>query len=190
MSSHHIVKEKQEPALVVEHLANVEEDFLGQLLEWTPTLVTHDNCAMHLIERGIKIDVLISNEETFTAQSYVSVLRDTQKTFLEQSLSYLLSRAYPAVNIISEHLPLYLFAFYWKKINMVVFQQKKKIFPVTSGFRKWKPAHESIFIYAPEGSFKTKGLKKQAGELYTTTTDGFYEITFSDRPYILIAELF
>ena len=39
MSSHHIVKEKQEPALYIHQLGDFNEEFLGQLLEWSPTVI-------------------------------------------------------------------------------------------------------------------------------------------------------
>ena len=40
MSSHHIVREKQEPALLVLGLNNFSTELLGQLLEWNPTVIT------------------------------------------------------------------------------------------------------------------------------------------------------
>ncbi|RZK41505.1 MAG: thiamine pyrophosphokinase, partial [Pedobacter sp.] len=39
MSSHHIVREKQEPALYIHQLGNFDEEKLGQLLEWSPTVL-------------------------------------------------------------------------------------------------------------------------------------------------------
>ncbi|MFD2144372.1 hypothetical protein [Mucilaginibacter antarcticus] len=44
MSSHHIVREKQEPALLVLGLDGFDEEQLGQLLEWSPTLMAPPNC--------------------------------------------------------------------------------------------------------------------------------------------------
>ena len=39
MSSHHIVREKQEPALLVLGLDDFPDELLGQLLEWSPTVI-------------------------------------------------------------------------------------------------------------------------------------------------------
>jgi hypothetical protein len=49
MSSHHIVKEKQEPALYIHHFGNFDEEYLGQLLEWSPTLLVATNSGKYQI---------------------------------------------------------------------------------------------------------------------------------------------
>lgn len=189
MSSHHVVREKQEPALIIHDLVRFNEEVLGQLLEWTPTIITNDQCARMLIEQGIKIDVLISHTAAWQEQSHVHLIQDEQKSFLDLSLAYLLSKRYPAVNIIGECISLDALTPYWEQINMVVLQQRKKIFSVKSGFRKWKPANDFLQIYGEEDTIQIKGLKRLDKHLYTTAADGFYELSFTDRPYILIAEL-
>ena len=59
MSSHHIVREKQEPALYIHHLGNFDEENLGQLLEWSPTIVVAASEYEKALSLGIKIDVVI-----------------------------------------------------------------------------------------------------------------------------------
>ncbi|HYG16495.1 MAG TPA: thiamine diphosphokinase, partial [Bacteroidia bacterium] len=39
MSSHHFVKEKQEPALIIANGEACSRELLGQLLEWQPTVM-------------------------------------------------------------------------------------------------------------------------------------------------------
>ena len=56
MSSHHIVREKQEPALLVLGLDNFPDELLGQLLEWSPTVITTSQTAEKLVVNGTKID--------------------------------------------------------------------------------------------------------------------------------------
>jgi thiamine pyrophosphokinase len=62
MSSHHIVREKQEPALLVLSLTDFSFELLGQLLEWSPTLIAITETAIQLHENQIKVDWLIANE--------------------------------------------------------------------------------------------------------------------------------
>lgn len=42
MSSHHIVREKQEPALLIMDLNGFNDEHLGQLLEWNPTVLVNE----------------------------------------------------------------------------------------------------------------------------------------------------
>jgi thiamine pyrophosphokinase len=59
MSSHHIVREKQEPALLVLGMDNFSDELLGQLLEWSPTVIATEIMAEKLNANGIKIDCVI-----------------------------------------------------------------------------------------------------------------------------------
>ena len=61
MSSHHIVREKQEPALIIANGEACSFDLLGQLLEWSPFVVVLDQAIHRVIELGIKIDVLLGD---------------------------------------------------------------------------------------------------------------------------------
>lgn len=54
MSSHHIVREKQEPALLVLSMDAFDEEMLGQLLEWSPTVICSTGTAEKLDASGIK----------------------------------------------------------------------------------------------------------------------------------------
>jgi len=55
MSSHHVVREKQEPALLVLGLGNFPDELLGQLLEWSPTVIATPQTAEELVVKGIKV---------------------------------------------------------------------------------------------------------------------------------------
>jgi hypothetical protein len=63
MSSHHIVRENQEPALLILDTSSVSIDTIGELLEWSPTVIVHSKCVMNVIKRGIKVDIVIAPSE-------------------------------------------------------------------------------------------------------------------------------
>jgi thiamine pyrophosphokinase len=110
MSSHHIVREKQEPALIIANGEACTMDLLEQLLEWSPLVVVLDGAVERVMSLGIKIDVLfgdfdgldISLEEIEKNQFPIEIIHapDQEKTDLEKALDYLISRGFPAVNII------------------------------------------------------------------------------------------
>ncbi|QNL21957.1 hypothetical protein HZR84_08400 [Hyphobacterium sp. CCMP332] len=64
MSSHHIIRENQEPALVM--LTTIREEIFNQLLEWSPKVYCHFELLDWVIDNGFKIDVIIGPESSKT----------------------------------------------------------------------------------------------------------------------------
>jgi thiamine pyrophosphokinase len=188
MSSHHIVREKQEPALLVLGIDNFEEELLGQLLEWSPTVITTPDTAEKLNSFGIKIDWIVTDDDgaVFT-QSDVRLIAAGNSNITQAALKFLTINNYPAVNVITDDLELSDFLPYADKINLVIFNARQKIYPVTSGFSKWKPADEQIELLSPTRALKYSGLLDKGQNRYQTTVDGFFTLNF-DEPFLLIAE--
>ena len=60
MSSHHIIRDNQEPAVcIVDVDSHISEHYLGQLLEWSPTVIALASNLDWLHTRGIKVDILL-----------------------------------------------------------------------------------------------------------------------------------
>lgn len=187
MSSHHIVREKQEPALLVLGLDNFTDDELGQLLEWSPTLIASLPIAEQLAIYGIKIDYVISAGGSAALQSDVKVIDPAGKSPLQAALAFLTSNGYPSVNIVTNDFELPVYETYATQINLVIFNNRQKIYAVTPGYRKWKPAGEVITLLSHTPSVKTQGLAPTNELNYRTQTDGFFSIDFS-APFIFIGE--
>lgn len=187
MSSHHIVREKQEPALLVLGLNHFTDDELGQLLEWSPTLIATPPVAEQLAVYGIKIDYIITDHPADIAQSDVKAIPTGTTSELQAALDFLIVKGYPAVNVVTNNFDLNVYEQYAGQINLVIFFNREKIYPVKSGFKKWKPANEVIRIITPGISIKTEGLQQIQPQQYQTLSDGFFSLTF-ESPYIFIAE--
>jgi len=110
MSSHHIVREKQEPALIIANGEACSMDLLEQLLEWSPLVIVLDGAVERVLDLGIKIDVLFGDfdglsiplDEIKRRQYPIEIIHapDQEKTDLEKAIDYLISREFPAVNIV------------------------------------------------------------------------------------------
>ncbi|CAN5515831.1 thiamine diphosphokinase [soil metagenome] len=187
MSSHHVVREKQEPALLILGMDSFPGELLGQLLEWSPTVIVTADTAEKMNSLGIKIDWIIAGDEAAALQSDVKVLPGGFDGYIASALTYLVSSGYPAVNIVTDEFDLADYESFAGEINLVVFSRDKKIFPVTSGFSKWKPHGEVIELLSIPARLKTTGLEMINEHHYKTTADGFYSLSF-DTPYLFIAE--
>ena len=68
MSSHHIIRDKQEPALIIANGEECSMDLLEQLLEWSPTVVVLDGAIQRVIDLGIKfygVNLIENNIEQY-----------------------------------------------------------------------------------------------------------------------------
>lgn len=187
MSSHHIVREKQEPALLVLGLDNFSDELLGQLLEWSPTVIATELTAERVHAYGIKIDWVISNNPNEHLQSDIKLMPAGDDSPAEAALKYLVTNGYPAVNIVTDDLQLKEYLFFTDKINMVIFNGNQKVYAVSSGFSKWKPAGEVIELLSGPQQFHSSGLEAVEHHRYKTTHDGFFSLQFN-QPFLFIAE--
>jgi thiamine pyrophosphokinase len=187
MSSHHIVREKQEPALLILSLDNFPEELLGQLLEWSPTVITTPLIAEQINTFEIKIDVIVSDEIDLGLQSDIKYVSQGNTSPTEAALNYLIGKEYKAVNIIQNEFLLDEFMPFADKINIVIYSGGQKVYAVKTGFSKWKPAGEKIGILSVPSQLQTSGLQPIGGNKFVTANDGFVSFIF-DGPLLFITE--
>lgn len=187
MSSHHVVREKQEPALLVLGLNTFSDELLGQLLEWSPTVIATPETAEQLHAFGIKIDWLITDNADVDLQSDVKLMPAGTDDMAVAALKFLVMHGYPAVNIITDEMQLKDFMFFADKINLVILHGTERIYAVQSGFSKWKPAGQLIRLLSHPGELHISGLEAIGGGNFKTMHDGFISLQF-DLPQLFIAE--
>jgi thiamine pyrophosphokinase len=110
MSSHHVVRDKQEPALIIANGEACSISLLHELLEWSPYVVVLDGAMHRVMELGIKVDVLLGDfdrneiveEEIRMQQDSIEIVHtpNQDKTDLEKGIDFLIERGHKAVNIL------------------------------------------------------------------------------------------
>lgn len=163
MSSHHIVRDDQEPALIIANGAACQPELLGQLLEWSPLVVVLDSAIERVISLDIKVDVLLGDfdrdfdPEVYKTKQYPLEIVHTpnqNKTDLEKALDYLIERKMPAVNIVwatgkrADHTITNLtnIVRYRDLIKIVILDDHSKIFLLPNKFEKWYTAGTPISL--------------------------------------------
>ncbi|HAL52362.1 MAG TPA: thiamine diphosphokinase, partial [Sphingobacterium sp.] len=145
MSSHHIVRENQEPALLIEDLFLIDEEGLGQLLEWSPTIVIEAETIDLLDARGYKFDIVFTKKSINDSQENLKII-SYDNDFLKTAIEYLIAHQYKAVNILTDQLDVAYYQPYLEQINIVLISIGVRYCFVTTCFTKWKPAGERIRI--------------------------------------------
>lgn len=163
MSSHHIVRDDQEPALIIANGAACNPELLGQLLEWSPLVVVLDSAIERVMELDIKVDVLLGdfdrgfNPEIYQTTQYpIEIIHtpDQNKTDLEKAFDYLIERKIPAVNVVwatgkrADHTITNLtnITRYRNLLQIVILDDHSKVFLLPKKFEKWYPANTPISL--------------------------------------------
>ncbi|WP_158210922.1 thiamine diphosphokinase [Myroides phaeus] len=154
MSSHHIVRDDQEPALIIANGEACDRNLMDQLLEWSPLVVVLDSAIERVIELGIKIDVLIGDfDRGFDADAYrekqypieIVHVADQESTDLEKAFRYLIKRGIPAANVIwatgkrADHTITNItnIVKFKDQLKITLFDDYSRIYPLPKLFKKW-----------------------------------------------------
>ena len=163
MSSHHIVRDDQEPALIIANGASCSQELLGQLLEWSPLVIVLDSAIERVLEIGIKVDVLLGDfDRGFDADFYkekqfpLEIIHtpDQNKTDLEKAFEYLIERNIPMVNVIwatgkrADHTITNLTSVtkYRNLLKIVILDDHSKVFLLPKLFEKWYTSNTIISL--------------------------------------------
>jgi thiamine pyrophosphokinase len=187
VSSHHIVREKQEPALLILSMETFDPELFGQLLEWSPTVITTLDVAEKLNSLGIKVDRILTDNEGNDIQSDVKYIPTNGFTSAQTALQFLVAENYMAVNIVTDKPTLTDFETFVPHINLVILHQQKKTYPISPGFTKWLPAGEVITLYSQPDDLTTSGLSPAGMGQYETIADGVIKLEFAGS-FVFISE--
>ena len=163
MSSHHIVRDDQEPALIIANGAACSQELLGQLLEWSPFVVVLDSAIERVLELEIKVDVLLGDfDRGFDANYYKEIqypleiihTPNQDKTDLEKAFEFLIERNFPAVNVVwatgkrADHTITNItsIAKFRNQLKIVLFDDHSKIHLLPQKFQKWYPKNTVISL--------------------------------------------
>ena len=176
MSSHHIIRDKQEPALIIANGEACSMDLLEQLLEWSPTVVVLDGALDRVISLGIKVDVWLGDfdhlpKPAMDLDAYPLkkvFVPDQDKTDLEKAFEYLLAEGYPAVNVVwstgrrMDHTlnNFHSLVRYGRQIKIVFFDDFSTTYLLPTHFEKWYPAGTplSLIPYGEAREVNSEGL--------------------------------
>lgn len=195
MSSHHFVKEGQEPALLIMDGASFET--VAGLLEWAPLVMVMDNALDQVLTWGIKIDIVFG---TTSAESDLKdKLIDQMPVKIFTAEDEPINLVMPLVNAQRQHelsivthdryadRARQIFSPWMASARIVIFTESRKWMYIADGnFQKWFAAGSSLITdHAVDARVENIALSGMKG---TVTADGPVRIE-APRPF-WIAEVF
>ena len=182
MSSHHFVKEGQEPALFI--LENIAFRHAESLLEWVPLVIVADSVLESVLQWGIKIDVVLQSqlsieliEELLKDQGPVETLRCGKDHIVTNGLQYLAHNGFDAVNLLSvpDEIIFQEAEKFAHKLQVGIYNEQEKWSLISTGkFEKWMPAGSTLLTRSAE-ELQTEGVVKK-GDNWQTIAAGI--VTF------------
>jgi len=178
MSSHHIVKDQQEPALIVHRLESFDTQILHSLLEWSPTVVCCEPALERYLELGHKVDVALVDlsrnerwQEQLAHQHPLKIIATYGADNLETGLQLLQKDNHPAVNIITNEEAAFevidVLSDWMNHLNVVMFAGDFRYLFVKSGsFNKWLAAgsHCTTIALEDDAKWETNGFDQDSSD--------------------------
>lgn len=159
MSSHHFVKEQQEPAVFILDADEIHFDQVSPLLEWVPIVLVSEKALDRVLSWGIKVDVIVASEifqkensHLLEEQYPVRFLDSSPEKTLQEGLKYLMEKNHRAAHLIGfPHLKALELDDLIERMDLTLLDGDWKYYPVKTGlFKKWF-SESSIHVHAKEG---------------------------------------
>lgn len=182
MSSHHFVKEKQEPALLILSDSSFDKNILEQLLEWSPIVIVEDKCLMMLNHEPIKIDYVLQTDfsisEIETWIGFQDNVRIIDASKAENKINFLIDilekEDNQALSIVG-HSPSQeqILKTGVTKMNIIFYSNEYKSYTKYDHFKKWKEENSKFEIDAD--IISTENLSAN-NSFYIVNSDATVEI--------------
>lgn len=216
MSSHHVIRDEQEPALIIANGEACSFELMGELLEWSPLVVVLDSAIHRVLDLNIKVDVLLGDfDRDFDAESIrkeqypieIVYTPDQDKTDLEKAFEYLIKRGFPAVNVVwatgrrADHTITNItnIVRFREQLKIVIIDDYSKIFLLPKIYEKWYPKGTPISLI-PVGTaseITTQNLKYtldnesltigyRTGSSNEVAEDGMVKITYQEGDLLMM----
>ncbi len=158
MSSHHFVKEGQEPALIIAKATVVPLEKIQELLEWSPTVIVIEPALQMVLSWGIKIDVAIvsgssvdSWKKALHQQGPLKLLSYSDEEPLTIAFYFLISTKQRSAHLVAswdKDLSSLITPFQDRLSVVVTTGQIRWSFILSGKFEKWMPENSSLEIFS------------------------------------------
>lgn len=156
MSSHHFVKEEQEPALIIADASALSFEKLQELLEWSPTVIVMEPALEAALAWGFKIDAAVVSHSTLhhwktvlTQQMPLKILSSHGEDALSVAFYFLITNKQLATNLVAKwdkNLAAHLAEFKDRLSIVILTEHLRWLLMVSGRLERWLPANGAVHI--------------------------------------------
>lgn len=161
MSSHHFVKEDQEPGLLIYNWVHNAAVLIEQLAQWAPKIIVHEQVLEEVLALGIKVDVVlcqsdVSLVEEKTTHQFPIQLIPFEGSF-EEVLLYVQREVINRFNVISSSTSEAVHSLKMVLAGLVFYNEDTFRFKIKKGFEKWLPQGIAFTIISDQKVLELEG---------------------------------
>jgi hypothetical protein len=188
MSSHHFVKEGQEPALLIFEPIGLNE--IEPLLEWAPLVVVAEPALEHVLTWGIKIDAVVGKNvntlKMVLAHQTPVRLIEAKQNYLTTSIEFLIDAKQFNVCVSCHQpeslIPLLADFHSQMEISLLTFNEKWSYIR-SRKYSKWLMKNASLKIFA--GELLLLNGRPLSGNLISASEEGKIELS-AESPFWVV----
>ncbi len=176
MSSHHVVRDNQEPAIILHDVRYEDYPLVMNLLEWSPFVVLFDTSFEIVNAWGVKVDLLVSENNPGLLHEYEKTIED-QKPFIvkhcsfAELMSFLKEKGHSMINYLGE---LNKVKPFFNEFEIVTFDKASQYSYFNTIFEKWYPKGECLEIDC-DHDYQVHNLSFENSK-YTVEKDGLVTV--------------
>lgn len=198
MSSHHIIRDEQEPALLVWDSRVIATDHWLPLMEWSPLVWVHEHSLDHFLDNGLKIDGVLLHSMTenelkdkLAFQWPVKFYQPTELR-LENAIRFLIEQNCHAINVLVPSTDLTKLIeeleTVCKLVDLVLIHEMGRTLFLKSGkFEKWVEKDRKYWVHQTE-NIETVNLI-QENKAFVSKESGMLKIGHYLAKPLIITEL-
>lgn len=189
MSSHHIVRDEQEPALILEDISSMPFDIIGQLLEWAPVVVCGDSALDQALNFGLNLDVVFAQEPEKWVHSLNHLpmvrLEKANGSWVKDALDYLEKEGHSSANIVSSKAESHFSLLLEMKagIQVSLISENRKFVGVEGELKKWMPTGARLEVFA-DSAVEVLGAE-WSGQSYIVKKEGMISVVGNHTPFVI-----
>lgn len=188
MSSHHVIRDEQEPPILVFQL-NKNWEELSDLLGWSPTVVINPELSDLFDSKQTKFDGYLSAEEVNNGRNESDFIYDSSNLSVSL-IEWVVHKKYTAINIFCNYNLMKSIFREMKDLSLpipiIFFTENGKFTLIPSQkFKKWYPSNYKINILNDDLEKVENLVKDEAA--YNVEEDGFIKIQIAGN-ILLIKE--
>ena len=191
MSSHHIVRDEQEPALLIIGLNAGIGEVLAGLLEWSPTVILPEYLIDNAISLGFKFDTVLHNTKNeYALTTYlhehlpIKFIESPNGQWFDYSYSYLCSRGYDGLNIYTDVFDRTVTEFLSLKLPTVIYDRCFKWHFVNGQYSKWYTQSQELRLLGDKYTLDGIVSNESEGHQFTVLADGKVSINASEPVWL------
>lgn len=195
MSSHHIVKDQQEPALFIEKaITGKDYEIISNLLEWSPIVIVTENSLDFALEWNIKVDVVLCTEEQLENirekvlfQFPIQLISCTQPSS-QNAFEYLLAKGHYALNIYHTNFDkevLNVVKDFTNLLKIVFFDEEKSGFYCIDKWEKWLPQNRKIEVIGNADLVINGLIQEKDSQLFLVENEGLKSIETNEGIWVI-----